>query len=61
MCEISEIKVISWNRKWERIEASDFGVRLKINNSFMANNGIHVSIFKGVEIFNFIIVTLSND
>jgi hypothetical protein len=61
MCEISEIKVISWNGKWERIEASDFGVRLKINNSFMANNSIHVSIFKGLEIFNFIIVTLSND
>jgi hypothetical protein len=61
MCEISEIKVISWNGKWERIEASDFDVRLKINNSFMANNSIHVPIFKGVEVFDFIIVTLSDD
>ena len=58
MCEISEIKVISWNGKWGRIKTSDFGVRLKINNSFMANNSIYVLIFKGVEVFNFIIATL---
>jgi len=61
MCEISEIEVISWNGKWERIEASDFGVRLKINNNFMADNNIDVSILKAVEVFNLIIVTLSND
>ena len=30
MCEIHEIKVISWDRKWERIEAGDFGVRLTL-------------------------------
>jgi len=61
MCEISEIEVISWNEKWQRIEASDFGVGLKINNSFMVDNSIDVSILKVVEVFNLIIVTLSND
>jgi hypothetical protein len=52
ICGISEIKVISWNGKWERNEPSNLGVKLKVNNSFMVHNNINVAILKGVKSFN---------
>ena len=60
MCEVDEVKVMAWYWGGHWIDFCNFGVRLKINDCFVGNNRVCISVFKGVKSIDLIIITFNN-